>query len=164
MTLPPNPTAPHDAEERRHSEALLQLCKRLERAWTLSDVLDAVKPMGESVFDYRHVWLALIDESSGMLDFLTHTTSGEEGALSRQLQTMKIPVKGDALLEEIMQATHVVVVEDARTDPRTNKAVVAVLHNRTIVNVPLIMADQRMGALGMGTYGDEEGVRPPKPW
>ena len=77
MTLPPNPTAPHDAEERRHSEALLQLCKRLERAWTLSDVLDAVKPMGESVFDYRHVWLALIDESSGMLDFLTHTTSGE---------------------------------------------------------------------------------------
>lgn len=164
MTLPPNPTAPRDPEERRHSEALLQLCKRLERAWTLSDVLDAVKPMGESVFDYRHVWLALIDDATGMLDFLTHTTGGEEGALSRQLQAMKIPVKGDALLEEIMQATHVVVVEDARTDPRTNKAVVAVLHNRTIVNVPLIMADQRLGALGMGTYGDEEGVRPPKPW
>ncbi|MBD9395237.1 EAL domain-containing protein [Acidovorax sp. ACV01] len=156
--------APHDPQERRHSDALLQLCKRLERAWTLSDVLDAVKPMGESVFDYRHVWLALIDDASGMLDFLTHTSGGEESALSRQLQTMKIPVKGDALLEEIMQATHVVVVEDARTDPRTNKAVVAVLHNRTIVNVPLIMANQRLGALGMGTYGDEEGVRPPKPW
>lgn len=164
MTLPPDPMAPHDPQERRHSDALLQLCKRLERAWTLSDVLDAVKPMGESVFDYRHVWLALIDDASGMLDFLTHTSGGEESALSRQLQTMKIPVKGDALLEEIMQATHVVVVEDARTDPRTNKAVVAVLHNRTIVNVPLIMANQRLGALGMGTYGDEEGVRPPKPW
>ncbi|RQO81820.1 EAL domain-containing protein [Acidovorax sp. FJL06] len=164
MTLPHHPAAPHEAEERGHAEALLQLCKRLERAWTLPDVLEAVKPMGESVFDYRHVWLALFDEASGMLDFLTHTTSGEESALSRQLQTMKIPVKGDALLEEIMQATHVVVVEDARTDPRTNKAVVATLHNRTIVNVPLIMADQRLGALGMGTYGDEEGVRPPKPW
>ncbi|WP_440105547.1 EAL domain-containing protein [Acidovorax sp. BL-A-41-H1] len=164
MTLPHHPAAPHEAEGRQHAEALLQLCKRLERAWTLPDVLEAVKPMGESVFDYRHVWLALFDEATGMLDFLTHTTSGEESALSRQLQTMKIPVKGDALLEEIMQATHVVVVEDARTDPRTNKAVVAALHNRTIVNVPLVMADQRLGALGMGTYGDEEGVRPPKPW
>lgn len=164
MTLPHHPAAPHEAEGRQHAEALLQLCKRLERAWTLPDVLEAVKPMGESVFDYRHVWLALVDEASGMLDFLTHTTSGVESALSRQIQTMKIPVKGDALLEEIMQATHVVVVEDARTDPRTNKAVVAALHNRTIVNVPLIMADQRLGALGMGTYGDEEGVRPPKPW
>lgn len=164
MTLPLDPTALHDPQERRHSEALLALCKRLERAWTLSDVLEAVKPMGESVFDYPHVWLALFDEASGMLDFLTHTTGGEEGALSRQLQTMKIPVKGDALLEEIMQATHVVVVKDARIDPRTNKAVVAALHNRTIVNVPLIMADQRLGALGMGTYGDDEGVRPPKPW
>jgi diguanylate cyclase (GGDEF)-like protein/PAS domain S-box-containing protein len=164
MTLPHHPAAPHEAEGRQHAEALLQLCKRLERAWTLPDVLEAVKPMGESVFDYRHVWLALFDEATGMLDFLTHTTSGEESALSRQIQTMKIPVKGDALLEEIMQATHVVVVEDARTDPRTNKAVVAALHNRTIVNVPLVMADQRLGALGMGTYGDEEGVRPPKPW
>ena len=164
MTLAPHPTVSHDAEEREHAEALLQLCKRLERAWSLPDVLEAVKPMGESVFDYRHVWLALFDEASGMLDFLTHTTSGEESAVSRQLQTMKIPVKGDALLEEILQATHVVVVEDARTDPRTNKAVVAALHNRTIVNVPLVMADQRLGALGMGTYGDEEGVRPPKPW
>ncbi|MCO5357945.1 EAL domain-containing protein [Acidovorax kalamii] len=164
MTLPHHPAAPHEAEGRQHAEALLQLCKRLERAWTLPDVLEAVKPMGESVFDYRHVWLALFDEATGMLDFLTHTTSGEESALSRQLQTMKIPVKGDALLEEIMCATHVVVVEDARSDPRTNKAVVAALHNRTIVNVPLVMADQRLGALGMGTYGDEEGVRPPKPW
>ena len=164
MTLPHHPAAPHEAEERRHADALLQLCKRLERAWTLPDVLEAVKPMGESVFDYRHVWLALFDEAMGMLDFLTHTTSGEESALGRQVQTMKIPVKGDALLEEILRATHVVVVEDARTDPRTNKAVVAALHNRTIVNVPLIMADQRLGALGMGTYGDEEGVRPPKPW
>lgn len=164
MTLAPHPTVPPDAEARGHAEALLQLCKRLERAWTLSDVLEAVKPLGESVFDYRHVWLALIDEGSGMLDFLTHTTGGAEGALSRQLQTMKIPVKGDSLLEEILQASHVVVVEDARTDPRTNKAVVAALHNRTIVNVPLIMADQRLGALGMGTYGDDEGVRPPKPW
>ena len=165
MILLPHPSASDEPEERRYAEALLQLCKRLERAWTLADVLDAVKPMGERLFDYPHLWLALLDEDTGMVDILTHTSfGGEDSALNRQAQTIKIPIKGDALLEEIMEATHVVVVEDARTDPRTNKDLVAALNNRTIVNVPLILADQRLGALGMGTYGDEEGVRPPQPW
>ncbi len=164
MTLIFDTPATGDIPEPTHSQALLQLCKRLERAWTLSDVLEAVTPMGEAVFDYPNVWLALFDRDSDSLDFLTHATAGHAGAISRQLQTMKIPIRGDVLLEEIMEATHVVVVEDARTDPRTNKAVVAALQNRTIINVPLIMAEQRLGALGMGTYGDEEGVRPPKPW
>lgn len=48
MTLAPHPTVPPDAEARGHAEALLQLCKRLERAWTLSDVLEAVKPWGRA--------------------------------------------------------------------------------------------------------------------
>ena len=56
------------------------------------------------------------------------------------------------------------VVDDARTDPRTNKDIVAQLQNRTIINVPLLMAEQRLGALGMGSHGDAEGVRPPLPW
>lgn len=165
MILLPHPSASDEPDDRRYSDALLQLCKRLERAWTLADVLDAVKPMGERLFDYPHLWLALMDEGTGMVDILTHTSfGGEDSPLNRQAQTIKIPIKGDALLEELMEATHVVVVEDARTDPRTNKEVVAALNNRTIVNVPLILADQHLGALGMGTYGDEEGVRPPKPW
>ena len=77
---------------------------------------------------------------------------------------MDIPIAGDPMVQEIMTADHVVVVEDARTDPRTNKAIVAQLHNRTIINVPLLLAEQRLGALGMGTYGDAEGVRPPAHW
>ena len=82
----------------------------------------------------------------------------------RNVMSIDIPIAGDAMLEELMTADHVVVVEDARTDPRTNKAIVAQLQNRTIINVPLLLADQRLGAIGMGTYGDAEGVRPPLDW
>ncbi|MGV3724130.1 MAG: two-component system sensor histidine kinase NtrB, partial [Actinomycetota bacterium] len=63
------------------------------------------------------------------------------------------------MLEEIVTGTEVVVVEDARTDPRTNKEIVHALGNRTIVNVPILLASRRLGALGTGTFG-EEGVRP----
>ena len=72
----------------------------------------------------------------------------------------RIPVNGDPMMEEIFAAEGPVVVEDARTDPRTNKALVAQLGNRTIVNVPLRMLDKPLGAFGCGTFGDE-GVRVP---
>jgi two-component system, cell cycle sensor histidine kinase and response regulator CckA len=64
------------------------------------------------------------------------------------------------MIEEIMTAVAPVVVIDARTDPRTNKDIVARLGNRTIINLPLRLLDKPFGALGVGTFGDE-GVRPP---
>lgn len=51
-------------------------------------------------------------------------------------------------------------VEDARTDPRTDKEAVARIGNRTVVVVPLRMLDAPLGAFGTGTFGDE-GCHPP---
>lgn len=147
-----------------HARALLQLCKRLERAWTLPDILDATSPVAEQVLGYPHSWLAVIGDTPGICSVISHVTSGVESDTSRLAQSIDIPIAGDRMLEEIMTADHVVVVEDARTDARTNKAIVAQLQNRTVINIPLVLAGQRLGAIGMGTYGDEEGVRPPAPW
>ncbi len=146
------------------TKALLQLCKRLERAWNLPDILDAMSPVAEQVLGYPHSWLAVIGEKPGIVSIISHLSSGSESTVSRQAQSMDIPIAGDPMIEEIMTVDHVVVVLDARIDPRTNKKIVAQLHNRTIINVPLILAEQRLGAIGMGTYGDEEGVRPPSAW
>lgn len=145
------------------TKALLQLCKRLERAWNLSDILDAVSPVADEVLGYPHAWLAMYGEKPGVVSIITHVTSGVASELSRLVQSIDIPIAGDPMLDEIMTADHVVVVDDARTDPRTNKDIVAQLNNRTIINVPLVLAEQRLGSLGMGTYGDVEGVRPPSP-
>lgn len=146
------------------TRALLQLCKRLERAWSLSDILDAMSPVAEQVLGYPHAWLAVYGDKPGIVSVIIHATSGVESAVSRLARSIDIPIAGDSMLQEIMAADHVVVVEDARTDPRTNKEIVAQLQNRTIINVPLILAEQRLGSCGMGTYGDVEGVRPPSPW
>lgn len=148
----------------RPTKELLQLCKQLERSWSLSDILDAVAPVAERVMGYPHVWLALVAETPGMVTTVSHRVLGQESEFTRTLLSLEIPIAGDPMLEEIMGADHVVVVEDARTDPRTNKQIVAQVHNRTIINVPLMLAEQRLGALGMGTFGDAEGVRPPLPW
>lgn len=146
------------------TQALLQLCKRLERAWSLADIVNAVAPVAQGVLGYPHCWLALFSDKPGMCTVISHLTSGAESDLSREALTMDIPIAGDPMLAEIMAADHVVVVEDARTDPRTNKQIVEQLQNRTIINVPLVLAEQRLGTVGMGTYGDAEGVRPPTPW
>lgn len=153
-----------DIDSQQSTKALLQLCKRLERAWSLSDILDAVSPVAEDAMGYPHAWLAMYGEKPGIVSVISHVSSGVDSDLSRLIQAIDIPIAGDPMLHEIMTADHVVVVEDARTDPRTNKHIVAQLHNRTIINVPLVLAEQRLGSLGMGTYGDVEGVRIPLPW
>ena len=163
MTLSDQPTA-ISGPAQSHTKDLLQLCKRLERAWLLSDILDAVSPVVEHVLGYPHSWLGVYGQKPGFVSILMHVTQGVESDVSRAVHAIEIPIAGDSMVQEIMAADHVVVVEDARIDPRTNKDIVAQLHNRTIINVPLILAEQRLGALGMGTYGDVEGVRPPLPW
>lgn len=146
------------------SKALLDLCKQLERAWTVEDILTAYAPVATNVLGYRHIWLAIFNIPNNTTDILSYFFN--EAALdpSQVIPNMDIPIKGDRMLEEVMEGDHIVVVDDARSDMRTNKEIVAILQNRTIINVPLILAHQKLGAIGMGTRGDEEGVRPPQPW
>lgn len=147
------------------TKGVLELCKRLERAVELSHILHAMAPLIEDVLGYHHVWLALIGDRPGFVTIVSQVSSDAAMAETQlKAQTMDIPIAGDAMLTEILAANHVVVVDDARTDPRTNKDVVAQLDNRTIVNVPLLLADMRLGVFGVGTFGDAEGVRPPLPW
>lgn len=152
-------------DAQRQAKALLQLCKRLEHAWTLADILGSMAPTVKQELGYGHVWLGLVDERPGVMRVLqlqSHDASFQ--TMHALAQSFEIPIAGDPMLEEIMVADHVVVVVDARTDPRTNKEVVAALEVRTIVNVPLLLAGTRLGTVGMGTFGDAEGVRPPEPW
>ena len=66
-----------------------------------------------------------------------------------------LTIQGDSFLEEIAEAKAIVVVEDARTEKRTNKDIVARLGNRTIINVPIFLFDKHIGSVGTGTFGEE---------
>lgn len=74
--------------------------------------------------------------------------------------TATLTIAGDQMLEEIAEARDIVISKDPLTDERTDKDIVASLRNHTIVNIPIIIFDKHLGAVGTGTFGDE-GVRVP---
>jgi two-component system cell cycle sensor histidine kinase/response regulator CckA len=137
---------------------LLRLTGRLQLATTLRELLDAVREGVAQIVGYQNVWLAVIEpDSPRMVRILSSSGSAEQVIMSRAPQ---FPVDGDAMLEEIVGALAPVVVADARLDPRTDKRMVELLGNRTIVNVPLLLGGDRLGALGTGTFAPEL-PRPP---
>lgn len=142
-------------ERDRHADALLALSRRIEGAQTEREVFDAAFDALKTCTRYRHSWVFVFDQEGQFAHFYL----GNEGpAQDPTVQTLTI--KGDAMMEEILRTRDIVVVEDARTDPRTNKEIVGRLDNRTIINVPILLNDQSLGSVGTGTFGDE-GVVPP---
>ncbi|MBK7258946.1 MAG: GAF domain-containing protein [Ignavibacteriae bacterium] len=164
-TVPSVPSAEEHARltdtRSRHAESLLRLSRRFESAQTYPEVLEAAREEVRSAIGYTNLWVYLISDDRKYAYALVGggPVSGDDWMKS---EMGRLTIEGDAMLEEIARATHPVVVEDARTDPRTDKKVVAALGNRTIINVPIIFSEQILGTVGTGTFGDE-GVRAPSP-
>ncbi|MBP1772294.1 MAG: sensor histidine kinase response regulator [Holophagaceae bacterium] len=148
-------------ERVRHSQSLLRLSRRLERAQTYHEVLKSAQDEVRDILGYQNLWVYLLSEDGKSFKSLS-----AEGTMSDTVMseggTATLWIEGDRMLEEIVRATGVVVVEDARTDPRVDPEIVARLDNRTLVNVPVMLSDRRMGSIGTGTFG-AEGVRVPTP-
>ena len=145
------------SEERMRS--LARLAQKLELAHTHEEIARPLRQEIETVLGYRAVWIIMVDED--MLHARLLTGDGKIfGVLANQPQVFSI--KGDAYLEEILEADHLIVIEDARTDPRTNKESVVQAGIRTIVNMPILLKHRRLGAICTGTFGDE-GVKIPTP-
>ncbi|CAG0980383.1 hypothetical protein ANRL3_02091 [Anaerolineae bacterium] len=140
-------------EREKHSQALLRLSRNLERAQTYEQVLNAARDEVRNIIGYQNLWAYLLTEDKKYAHSLvaggptSDTVMSEEGAAT-------LTIQGDRMLEEIAEAKEIVFVEDAQTDERVNKEIVAKMGNRTIVNVPILLFDRHMGAVGTGTFGD----------
>ncbi len=143
----------------RHSQSLLRLSRALESAQSYDEVLSAAQQEINATIGYPTVWVYLFSDD---LSYAVPLAAG--GTISETIMTdestLRLTITGDPMLEEIATAKDIVVVEDACTDPRTNKEIVNRLGNRTIINAPIIFFDRHLGCIGMGTFGDE-GVRVP---
>lgn len=138
-----------------HLHSLLRLTKKLERAYDYAAVLQALGDEIRQVIGYHATWVYLLGDEPDVAHLLT---ANESVGISEQIPTLDM--SSDAFLQEIAAADHIVIVEDARTDPRTNKAIVEMLGNRSIINVPIHLAGKKIGLIGTGSFGDE-GVRLP---
>jgi signal transduction histidine kinase/CheY-like chemotaxis protein len=125
---------------------------------TFADLVDAARAEVEASTGYAHAWLLVKDE-----DHPTQLRLLETSGTRREHIWDVAPVleaKGDPFLEELLTSQVPLVILDARLDPRTDKALVARLENRTLINIPLLLPDTPFGVFGVGTFGDE-GCRAP---
>ncbi len=148
-------------EREQHSQSLLRLSKRLELAQTYTDVVSAAKDEVKIILRFQNLWVYLVTEDKKQFKILTAEGSMSEPILAADT-VATLTIQGDRMLEELAEAKDIVLVADARTDQRTNKEIVTMLGNRTIVNVPILLLDRHLGCMGCGTFGDE-GVRIPTP-
>jgi PAS domain S-box-containing protein len=142
----------------QHKSSLLRLSKKLEVAATPADVMDAALAEVRTVIGYRSIWAYLFADDGETASIIQ--ASGDITARRDERAFDVLRVKGDRFLEELRDANDVVIIEDARTDPRTNKEIAERAGNRTIVTAPMILADLKIGLVGTGSMGDE-GVKVP---
>ncbi|MFZ5442415.1 MAG: ATP-binding protein [Myxococcota bacterium] len=140
--------------------AALRHAGALQRVVTLRELVEATQRAVVDQTRYRHAWLALFESEGATHARLVEFAGAREVSELAFATCPLMPIAGDAMMEAIVSGRAPVVVDDARTDPRTNKDFVARIGNRTIINVPLVLGNELWGALGVGTFGDE-GVMPP---
>ncbi|MCR9159201.1 MAG: ATP-binding protein [Nannocystaceae bacterium] len=139
---------------------LLAWSRKLQQASTFGELVDLAEAEAREVTRYRAFWLFVRPSPDSPV--ARRLASSGSAAEAQWEHLPEIVIADDAMATEVVESDHTVIVEDARTDPRTNKETVAQLGSRTIINVPLNFLDQNIGAFGMGSFGDE-GVMMPTP-
>ncbi len=146
-------------ESEARTRALLELSKEIEVTSTYDEVICAARKIIKEILGYQNAWFYIIDDAGE-----TSVLLGACGPKAAMISTLLpiLPLKGDAYLEEITRGEGPAVVVDARSDPRTDKEIVALMGNRTIINIPVYFVDHHMGTFGIGSF-DDEGIRPATP-
>ena len=141
-------------EREKHSQSLLRLSRKLEQAETYAEVMNSARDEVQAVIGYQNLWAYLFTPDKKQAKVLFAKGPVSENVMSED-GVATLTVQGDRMMEEIVEAREIVVVEDARTDERTDKKIVERLGNRTLVNIPILLFDRHMGSVGVGTFGDE---------
>ena len=139
---------------------MLEFAKKLLPANSFGELLAVTRDEVFASTGYPHAWLMVADQNDvdelRLIDF-----SGDRREVAWEVAPT-LRVRGDSFLEQLVWSDGPVIIEDARSDPRTNKEIVERLQNRTLINIPLRLVDKPFGVLGVGTFGDE-GCRVPTP-
>jgi K+-sensing histidine kinase KdpD len=143
------------------SSRLLAFARQMMRATSVGAILSAASDEVKAVAGYQHVWFLVADrEDLAQLRLIEYAGTRPDEIVWETAPLFH--VKGDKFLEELVASEGPVIIEDARTDPRTDKRLVEQLQNRTLINIPLRLLDKPLGIFGIGTFGDE-GCRAPSP-
>ncbi|GEM_PF-2142019 len=144
-------------EDEHRSRVLLEFSKNLELSQTYQAVIEAALDVAHRTAGYKNIWFYSVSMDKKFAHLLG--AAGKKAERAREMLS-RIQISGDPFLERVADNLTPVIIPDARQDANTNKAIVARLGCRTIVSIPVQLSGQRLGILGMGTFG-EEGERIP---
>ncbi|MBL9024396.1 MAG: response regulator [Myxococcales bacterium] len=139
--------------------ALLELSEALQRSSTFTELLNAARGAVVRTTRYRSTWLMAVED----------TPEGQwcrilamEGGASELVweRAPRFPVGADPFLREILEGDHPVIVEDMRTDPRTDKEIISRTDHRTAISIPMRIEGAPLGMLCVGTFGAEGVIAP----
>ncbi|NQU67610.1 MAG: response regulator [Candidatus Marinimicrobia bacterium] len=137
--------------------SLAKISRNMVRTDSYNELLDSIGNEIKEITGYNSCWFYIFDEKREYARLIAATGKARQSIMT---QIPLIPMKGDPYMEEVASLTDIAIIEDAQTDPRTNKEIVNQIGNRTIINVPVKLSDQLLGSLGIGSFGDE-GVQLP---
>jgi len=95
------------------------------------------------VSGYQHAWVLMGEPGSPPIGRLIGGTPELERLA--HLHAIRPRFDGEQVLQMIMARTGAIVVDDARTDPRTDKVLVEKLGFRTVISLPVNLGEQRLG-------------------
>lgn len=108
------------------------------------------------LIDVPQAFILLYSEEE---DALVGVASTEPVRLMRR--TVYIPVKGvRSLAVEAWRTKQPIAVEDARTDPRTNKRLVKLFAEQSLLAIPMLVSDEAIGAVMLGETRYRRQFRP----
>lgn len=142
------------------SQALLSCSRELQSAETALELSRILQAYVSRHVGYHNLWLFEAVDGGFEEVRLIHPQGQKREDIEEHAALLD--VREDRMVQEIFRMQRPVVVVDARTDPRTNKAMVEQFQNRTLVQIPMVVGEQPLGGFGCGTFG-AEGCKAPSP-
>jgi len=141
--------------------AQIDIARQLESAKNYVDVVDAIDSRLNDALGYTGCWLYMPErDSDNQVWSLVSKTHNRLLDAEKSPVLRHVNISDSKILQMIAKTDELIVIEDALTDPRTNKQIIKAAGVRTVVFLPLTIDQRRVGVLGIGTFG-EEGIRVP---
>ncbi len=136
---------------------LSSFARRLQGTTNYRSLTEACCEELEATLGYKNAGIYVFDDDPPQAARVVAFVGPREPIASVAVATVPMD---DALLQAVVASEVPIVVEDARTDPRSDPRLLAATQLRTMVSIPLWLIDKPFGILVTGTF-DDEGVRVP---
>ena len=132
--------------------------KEIYNANSYQQLLPLVMKNIEKQLGFSHTWIYRYvgDVRTDGIDFELLKISSNKEQIHREALT-EFSANDDPLISEIFHSGGAVYVEDCQTDPRTNKDIIGILNNASMINCLVTLDNETLGVLGAGSF-DEEGI------